>query len=718
MAPSLLKTVGAAAVVLAASAGATKSYQVSEVYNSTNFFDKFNFFSGTDPNGGYVQYQTQANAQDLGLVKTQDGEVFVGVDHAGSYQATGAGRKSVRLESKNVYNKGLIIAEFTHLPKPVCGSWPAFWFFGDPWPTKGEIDLYENWNDLNFNRHTSHVDKPEVVGDCTLVASDMTAKIDSPNCYDFADGQANFQGCSASEFSSTFGSASGGIFALEWTDDFLKIWDWPRNGAPKDISSGQPAPSSTWGQPSYVISKCNVAKAFKDMKMVLNVNFCGVAGQTGQWDTSCKATTGFGSCTEYVAAKGGDFESSNFKVKDIKVYELKEGQVQVSTSSTASSTSSTSIASSSASTASTVSSTSSVSTESTTASASTQSTSSGASVTTTSSASQGTATSTASEDDDSCTDENGETSSSSVVSPTVSVSATTTESSSSSATTDEQELTTSTIYSTDIHTVTSCAPTVTNCPAGGYVTTKIISVGTTVCPVTKSEGSKTEPTPTPSAPAEYTTSVVEVTNTYTITSCAATVTNCPVGAVTSEVTLTTTVCPVSKESPSAIPSSSAGPSPSSSKPVETPGTVSKPAETPSTVSKPAESTSDVKKPETKSTATETGVVSTPSPTTASSEEVKPSATESASGSGSGSGSTTITNGESYVVVTPTVAPASSINLGYNGTITTSFLAPGVAVSTGVAGCKGANCVIPVAGSVKTSVSFTLMGAAAFFFLAM
>ncbi|KAF3058037.1 hypothetical protein GL218_05710 [Daldinia childiae] len=710
MAPSLLKTVGAAAAVLAANAGATKSYQVSEVYNSTNFFDKFNFFSGVDPNGGYVQYQTQANAQDLGLVKTQDGEVYVGVDHAGSYQAAGAGRKSVRLESKNVYTKGLIIAEFTHLPKPVCGSMArirmspyvynvtlclrAFWFFGDPWPTKGEIDLYENWNDLNFNRHTSHVDKPDVVGDCTLVASDMTAKIDSPNCYDFADGQANFQGCSASEVSSTFGSASGGIFALQWTDDFLKIWDWPRNGAPKDISSGQPAPDSTWGQPSYVISKCNVDKAFKEMKMVLNVNFCGVAGQPNQWDSSCKAATGFDTCNGYVAAKGGDFESSNFKVKDIKVYELKEGQVQVSTSSTVSSTSSTSATSSSASIVSTA------STASATSSASTQSTSSGASVTTTSSASQSTATSTASEDDDSCTDENGETSSSSVVSPTVSVSATTT----------EQELTTSTIYSTDIHTVTSCAPTVTNCPAGGYVTTKIISVGTTVCPVTKSEGSKTEPTPTASAPAEYTTSVVEVTNTYTITSCAATVTNCPVGDVTSEVTLTTTVCPVSKES------SSAGPSPSSNKPAETPSTVSKPAETPGTVTKPApaESTSDVKKPETKSTVTETGVVSTPNPTTASSEEIKSSATEGSSSSGS----TTITNGESYVVVTPTVAPASSINLGYNGTITTSFITPGGATSTGAAGCKGANCVVVVNGSVKTSVSFTLMGVVAFFFLAM
>lgn len=45
MAPSLLKAVGAVAVTFAAQTSAAKSYKVSEVYNSTNFFDKFDFFS-------------------------------------------------------------------------------------------------------------------------------------------------------------------------------------------------------------------------------------------------------------------------------------------------------------------------------------------------------------------------------------------------------------------------------------------------------------------------------------------------------------------------------------------------------------------------------------------------------------------------------------------------------------------------------------------------
>ncbi|KAI1466022.1 glycoside hydrolase family 16 protein [Daldinia caldariorum] len=664
MAPSLFKTVGTAAAILAARAGATESYQVTEVYNSTNFLDKFDFFTGTDPTGGYVQYQNQASAQDLGLIKVQDDEIYLGVDQADGYQPNGGGRKSVRLESKKIYDKGLVIAEFSHLPKPVCGSWPAFWFFGDPWPTKGEIDLYENWNDLKFNRHTSHVDKPDVVGDCVLVADDMTAKIDSPNCYDFAEGQANFQGCSASEFSSTFGSADGGIFAMEWTDDFLKIWDWPRNEVPEDISSGQPSPSDKWGKPSYVISNCNVDKAFKEMKMVLNINFCGVAGQTGQWDTGCAASTGFGTCPEYVAAKGGDFESTNFKVKDIKIYELKEGEApKPSTSSTVPSTSAAPSSSSAAPTVSTTSEAPASSSES---------------PKTTSSASESKPTSSVPEDDDSCTDKNGETS-------TASVSAT--------PTTKEPEMTTSTIYSTDIHTITSCADTVTNCPAKGYVTTKIISVGTTVCPVTKSEAAKTESTPAPtstsSAPYTHTTSVIEITNVYTITSCAPTVTNCPVGAVTSEVTVTTTVCPVSEGSSSAS------------------STLSAP-------SAPAESTSseEKKKSKTKTSATETVATDTqtpastptPEPTTSSSSKVPSSETETPTGNGG------------YPVVTPSTPPSSTINLGYNGTITTSYTAPGSAASTGFAGCTGPNCVIPVAGGVKTSASFTLMGMAAFFFL--
>ncbi|KAH7140972.1 hypothetical protein EDB81DRAFT_799230 [Dactylonectria macrodidyma] len=82
------------------------------------------------------------------------------------------------------------------------------------------------------------------------------------------------------------------------------------------------------------------------------------------------------------------------------------------------------------------------------------------------------------------------------------------------------DLTTSTVYDTKVYTVTSCAPTVTNCPVG-HITTETVGVYTTVCPVTE----------------QLTVSTVYTTDVYTV----------PNGAVTTKtVVVGTTVCPVSE----------------------------------------------------------------------------------------------------------------------------------------------------------------------------
>ncbi|RYP71756.1 hypothetical protein DL770_008074 [Monosporascus sp. CRB-9-2] len=160
-------------------------------------------------------------------------------------------------------------------------------------------------------------------------------------------------------------------------------------------------------------------------------------------------------------------------------------------------------------------------------------------------------------------------------------------------------MTTSTVYSTNVYTLTSCAPEVANC-SKGKVTTELVSLYTTVCPVEQvqtttepaiqssttpgpSKGVKFQSPPSPSEssivasseilPASkttatgsrpsmtsFTTSTVYSTNVYTITSCAPEVSNCPVsiGQVTTEVVaISTTVCPVTevadKKTPSPAP---------------------------------------------------------------------------------------------------------------------------------------------------------------------
>ncbi|KAK4495795.1 hypothetical protein PRZ48_013063 [Zasmidium cellare] len=58
---------------------------------------------------------------------------------------------------------------------------------------------------------------------------------------------------------------------------------------------------------------------------------------------------------------------------------------------------------------------------------------------------------------------------------------------------------TSTVYSTTLETITSCAPTVTNCPAksgSSAVVTKTVAISTTICPITAAE--------TSAAPTGYT----------------------------------------------------------------------------------------------------------------------------------------------------------------------------------------------------------------------
>ncbi|KAH8709764.1 Endochitinase A [Beauveria bassiana] len=107
-----------------------------------------------------------------------------------------------------------------------------------------------------------------------------------------------------------------------------------------------------------------------------------------------------------------------------------------------------------------------------------------------------------------------------------------------------EEMTTSSVYTTKTYTITSCPPIVPDCPVG-HVTTETIFVSTTVCPVTKTDEAP-KPTAKPIQPTEeMTTSSVYTTKTYTITSCPPSVPNCPVGHVTTETKfVSTTVCPV------------------------------------------------------------------------------------------------------------------------------------------------------------------------------
>jgi hypothetical protein len=108
----------------------------------------------------------------------------------------------------------------------------------------------------------------------------------------------------------------------------------------------------------------------------------------------------------------------------------------------------------------------------------------------------------------------------------------------------------STVYETEVQTITSCEAYVTDCPARHST---IVHTYTSTC---DEDNTKPYPTNTPEYPTKvytsaettkaYSVSTVYETMEYTITSCAPTVTYCPVGHVTTTVKESTTLCPVTE----------------------------------------------------------------------------------------------------------------------------------------------------------------------------
>ena len=134
---SLILSVGAIFSALSPTVLATK-YSQSETFTASNWLDAFKFET-YDLNHGFVNYVNENTAKKSGLYKIDGGDVTFGVDAEEKLKVADKGRKSVRLEGKKSYNKGLFVLDVKEMPG-VCGMWPAFWSLGqEPWPVKGEV---------------------------------------------------------------------------------------------------------------------------------------------------------------------------------------------------------------------------------------------------------------------------------------------------------------------------------------------------------------------------------------------------------------------------------------------------------------------------------------------------------------------------------------------------------------------------------------------------
>lgn len=518
MAPSSFKKIGAAVACATAVRAATQSYQLSEEYTTDNFFEKFDFFTSTYTSGdswdsthGYVQYRGQADAESLGLISTSSSGIYIGPDTNSTYDPDGKGRDSVRITSKAMYNEGLMIAKFSHMPVQACGAWPAFWSFGSPWLTMGEIDYFEGWNMMEYNRMAMHTNET-LAGECTLTTTGIEGTVMTDDCNNEADGT----GCGVKDDSGVWSSTTGATFAMEWTDSAIKVWSWLPSAVPSDITAGTPDPSSSaWGNPTLLVEQtnCDLSKSFANQQLVFNIDFCGdTAGSPTFWNETCSAQTG-ATCANYVANNPSAFAETYFMIEGIQYYEL--GVAATSAAASVSVTASASLAlptSSSTAAAGLLSAAGSV-LESTlgvtpTSTINAAVTAAAEPYQHTTSYIYGTSTSTdefGSEttvvvvvDTTICPVTAAEASSTSIPASgsSVAVAAETTPASSHTplttitrySTSTSRRVSTSTILVTTLSTITSCAPSATTSCTVGDVT-QVVSVSTTICPVTAAQAS-------------------------------------------------------------------------------------------------------------------------------------------------------------------------------------------------------------------------------------
>ncbi|KAH8647979.1 concanavalin A-like lectin/glucanase domain-containing protein [Xylariales sp. PMI_506] len=402
------------------------TYTLAKQYSGSSFFDGFTFFANSDPTNGFVTYGDRNYAQSNGLigfdgvyaVMSVDSTTNLGkgqtyyLDHGDSSYAytNGVGRKSVRIEGSYQFTHGLVIADIAQMPSGICGTWPAFWSFGNVWPNDGEIDIIEGTNLQGGNWMSLHTQYTSNISGSTDV---FTAKLNGAwNCEYYNGG--NPTGCRLEDQdSATFNNYQGGVWAMQWTSDRIKVWYWPYSAVPADVTAGSPKPgSTTWGTPRSSFGppqNVNIDQNFVNQHLVFDTTFCGSLGDSSWSTTGCAAKTGYAKCADYVANTPSAFTNAKWKIKYVKIFS--EGPVASTSSSTSSSSTRTS---SSTSASSTRTSTSISSTKSTTSS-----TSSRSSASSTSSSSSRSSTSTSTTKSTSSTTSTHSTSSSTVRSSTL-----------------------------------------------------------------------------------------------------------------------------------------------------------------------------------------------------------------------------------------------------------------------------------------------------------
>ncbi|KAI1699202.1 lectin c-type domain-containing protein [Ditylenchus destructor] len=270
--------------------------------------------------GNFVYYVSKSEGESLGLISVVNGQARMAAESKTVLSADSTGRKSIRVNTKYLYNGGLLVLDFEHMPVGK-GTWPAFWTTG--WvgskPVNGEIDILEEGAGQTKNRISLHT-TPE----CTLPKEDQGSMYTGAIYGGYATNCSSPGGCSIQEPAGSFGpqvnNDKGGVVATEWIKDkYIAVWHFKRSEIPADLIAGKPCPSS-WGKPvAYFRLGANCPpEHFNSMRITINTSFCGPMARV--YFDGTTAAEKQSNCEEYVRNNPNAFVDAYWLINSIKVY--------------------------------------------------------------------------------------------------------------------------------------------------------------------------------------------------------------------------------------------------------------------------------------------------------------------------------------------------------------------------------------------------------------
>lgn len=303
----------------------SKSYSLVESYGGTDFFDKFDYWSAADPTDGFVLYQLRANANYENYTYASNSSAII----RSATTATETGINSVRIQSTLNYTQGLFIVDVAHMPTG-CGIWPAFWTCDTSnWPDNGEIDILEGVNLQISNQMTLHTSSG-----CSMknVKRNETGTVLKTQCAS----EESSDGCGVNDtthadlsFGAGFNSNGGGVYAMDWRSNGIRVWFFERNSIPADLtalSEDSTTPTmDDWGIPvaEFSDASCNIDSHFSNHQIIFDTTFCGDwAGEASTWNaSSCYNADTAPTCVKYMETNPTDLQNAYWTINGLWVFQ-------------------------------------------------------------------------------------------------------------------------------------------------------------------------------------------------------------------------------------------------------------------------------------------------------------------------------------------------------------------------------------------------------------